>query len=189
LISSWGNWLTSVMPVMPEGARVSTLNYNSLQGGLEEGYDGLPAPLVADSCRLVLDRRFLIEENLMDVQGEVLALLETVKAAHPGSDYKIREIMTFLPTMTPPEAPVVRALEASIHRVLGRKPQHIASPGTYDQKHIVRSGHLKDCVAYGPGILELAHQPDEYVVIDDMVHAAQVMAIAGLSLVNRRAGG
>ncbi len=179
----------TVMPVMPEGARVSTLNYNSIHGGLEEGYDGFPAPLVADSCRLVLDRRFLIEENLMDVQGEVLALLETVKAAHPGSDYKIREIMTFLPTMTPPEAPVVRALEASIHRVLGRKPQHIASPGTYDQKHIVRSGHLKDCVAYGPGILELAHQPDEYVVIDDMVHAAQVMAIAGLSLVNRRAGG
>lgn len=179
----------TVMPVMPEGARVSTLNYNSIHGGLEEGYDGFPAPLVADSCRLVLDRRFLIEENLMDVQGEVLALLEAVKAAHPGSDYHIREIMTFLPTMTPPEAPVVRALEASIHRVLGRQPQHIASPGTYDQKHIVRSGHLKDCVAYGPGILELAHQPDEYVVIDDMVHAAQVMAIAGLSLVNRRTGG
>ena len=58
------------------------------------------------------------------------------------------------------------------------------SPGTYDQKHIVRVGHLKDCVAYGPGILDLAHQPDEFVVIDDMINAAKVMAGAALTLLN-----
>ncbi len=52
------------------------------------------------------------------------------------------------------------------------------SPGTYDQKHIARIGHLHDCIAYGPGILDLAHQPDEFVGIDDMVESAKVMAIA-----------
>ena len=40
----------------------------------------------------------------------------------------------------------------------------------------MRIGQLKDCIAYGPGILDLAHQPDEYVVIDDMVASAKVMA-------------
>ena len=63
---------------------------------------------------------------------------------------------------------------------------HVASPGTYDQKHITRFGTVRDCVAYGPGILDLAHQPDEWVGIDDMLVSAKVMAAATLSLL--RAG-
>ncbi|NDD24988.1 MAG: succinyl-diaminopimelate desuccinylase, partial [Betaproteobacteria bacterium] len=55
-------------------------------------------------------------------------------------------------------------------------------PGTYDQKHIVRSGKLRDCIAYGPGILDLAHQPNEYVGIQELVDSAKVMALASLSL-------
>jgi succinyl-diaminopimelate desuccinylase len=66
--------------------------------------------------------------------------------------------------------------------VIGRDPEFICSPGTYDQKHIDRVGKLRDCIAYGPGILALAHQPDEYVVIDDMVNSAKVMALAAESL-------
>ena len=47
------------------------------------------------------------------------------------------------------------------------------SPGTYDQKHIARIGLLHDCIAYGPGILDLAHRPDEYVGIEDMIEVGQ----------------
>jgi succinyl-diaminopimelate desuccinylase len=77
---------------------------------------------------------------------------------------------------------VVKAVSAAILNILGKTPEHVISPGTYDQKHIARIGHLHDCIAYGPGILELAHQPDEYIVIDDMVTAAKVMAAATLKL-------
>jgi succinyl-diaminopimelate desuccinylase len=37
-------------------------------------------------------------------------------------------------------------------------------------------------VAYGPGILDLAHKPDEYVGVDDMVASAKVMAFSLLTL-------
>jgi succinyl-diaminopimelate desuccinylase len=170
------------MPVVPEGARASTLNFNSIHGGLAEGFDGPPAPLVADSCRLVMDRRFLIEEKLDAVKAEVVDLIERAVRERPGLAYELREIMTFMPCLTEPDAPVVKALDAEIERVLGRKPAHIASPGTYDQKHVARIGHLHDCVAYGPGLLELAHQPDEFIVIDDMVASAKVMAATALRL-------
>jgi acetylornithine deacetylase/succinyl-diaminopimelate desuccinylase-like protein len=33
--------------------------------------------------------------------------------------------------------------------------------GTYDQKDFARIAGGEHCVAYGPGVLELAHQPDE----------------------------
>ncbi|MGF1629103.1 MAG: acetylornithine deacetylase/succinyl-diaminopimelate desuccinylase family protein [Kiloniellaceae bacterium] len=170
------------MPVVPEGARQSTLNINSIHGGLGEDFDGLPAPLVPDSCRLVLDRRYLIEEDPEEVKREVVAILEGLKQGRAGFDYALREVLAFQPTMTDPAAPVVRAVSAAIEEVLGRPAQQVVSPGTYDQKHIVRVGHLEDCIAYGPGILDLAHQPDEYVGIDDMVASAKVMAAATLAL-------
>ena len=167
------------MPVVPEGAKQSTMNINSIHGGQKEqdaDFTGLPAHCVPDSCRIVIDRRFLMEEPLDQVRGEVTALLDGLKAARPRFDYALTEINSVLPSMTDRNAPVAAAVAAEIATVLGRAAEFVASPGTYDQKHIDRIGKLKNCVAYGPGILELAHKPDEYVGVDDMLHSAEVMA-------------
>lgn len=175
----------TTMPVVPEGARQSTININAIHGGQIEDREGLPSPMVPDSCRMVIDRRYLIEEDPEEVKAEIVAILDELRRTRPGFDYGLREVLAFLPTMTDADSPVVRAVEAAIEAVLGRKAEQVVSPGTYDQKHIVRVGHLKDCIAYGPGILDLAHQPDEYVGIDDMVHSAQVMAMAALDLLGK----
>ena len=68
--------------------------------------------------------------------------------------------------------------------MLGREAEFVCSPGAYDQKHVARIGHLHDCVAYGPGRLDLAHQPDEFVAVDDLVASAKVMALAALRLLD-----
>jgi succinyl-diaminopimelate desuccinylase len=169
------------MPVVPSGARHSTLNINSLHGGQAEG-PGFPAPMVADSCRMVIDRRLLIEESIDSVKGEVRELLEQLVLDREGFRYDIRDIFEVAPTMADRNGPVARSTAAAVRRVLGRDPEFICSPGTYDQKHIDRVGKLRDCIAYGPGILDLAHQPDEYVVIQDMLDSAKVMALAARSL-------
>jgi succinyl-diaminopimelate desuccinylase len=171
------------MPVVPSGARHSTLNINSLHGGLSET-PGYPAPLVPDSCRMVIDRRLLIEESIDGVKAEMRALLDQLAAERAGFRYSMRDIFEVRPTMTDRDGPVARSTAAAIRRVMGRDPEFVCSPGTYDQKHIDRVGKLRDCIAYGPGILDLAHQPDEYVVIDDMVKSAQVMALAARSLLH-----
>ena len=170
------------MPVVPEGARRSTLNLQAVHGGEAESFEGLPSPCVADSCRLIMDRRFLIEEDITEVKAEVTDLLKEIADSRPNFRYQIKDIMEFLPTMTDADAPVVQAVSSAIQSILGKTPEHVISPGTYDQKHIARIGHLHDCIAYGPGILDLAHQPDEYIVIDDMVTAAKVMAASTLEL-------
>jgi succinyl-diaminopimelate desuccinylase len=171
------------MPVVPSGARHSTLNINSIHGGQAEA-PGYPAPLVPDSCRMVIDRRLLIEESIDSVKGEVVELLERLAKDRAGFRYSIRDIFEVRPTMADRNGPVARSTAAAVRRVLGRDPEFICSPGTYDQKHIDRVGKLRDCIAYGPGILDLAHQPDEYVVIDDMVNSAKVMALAARALLH-----
>lgn len=170
----------TAMPVIPDGARNSTLNINSIHGGArepEEGYTGLPAPCVPDRCRIVIDRRFLIEEQLDEVKAEVAALMERVRAQRASFSYQIRDLFEVIPSMTDRDAPVVRTTAAAIERVLGIEAGYVVSPGTYDQKHIDRIGKLKNCIAYGPGVLDLAHQPDEWIGVRDMLDSAQVMAL------------
>ena len=172
----------TAMPVVPREARQSTLNLNGIHGGQAEGHGGLPSPMVADRCRTTIDRRFLIEEDLAAVKAEVVAILDQLRHDRPNFSYRIKDVMEVLPCQTDRSAPVVRAVALAIERVMGRRPELVCSPGTYDQKHVLRIGHLDDCIAYGPGRLELAHQPDEYVEIDDLVSSAKVMAAAALRL-------
>jgi len=182
---------TTAMPVVPDGARRSTLNINSIHGGHEEpaaDYTGLPAALVPDRCRLVLDRRFPIEETLDGVRREIVDLLDDVERSREGFRYELRDMFSVLPSMTAADAPVVVAVGAAIRERLGREAEHVVSPGTYDQKHIDRIGRLKNCIAYGPGILDLAHQPDEWVGIDDMLDSACVMGRALIGLLGTGEG-
>ena len=166
------------MPVVPEGAKQSTMNINSFHGGQaepEEGFTGLPSACVPDRARMIIDRRYLIEETEDDVRGEVHNLLEKVKSERENFSYELREMWSVAPTMTQNDAPVVTSTAKAIQTVLGKAPEYVVSPGTYDQKHIDRIGKLKNCIAYGPGLLELAHKPDEYVGVDDMIDSAKVM--------------
>jgi succinyl-diaminopimelate desuccinylase len=169
------------MPVVPEGARHSTMNINSIHGGQNEpgpGFDGLPSHCVPDSCRIVIDRRFLAEEPIDQVRGEVSELLEALRETRADFRYELTELNTVLPSMTEKTAPIVQTVAGAIEDILGQAPEYVASPGTYDQKHIDRIGKLKNCIAYGPGILELAHKPDEYIGVDDMIDSTKIMGRA-----------
>jgi succinyl-diaminopimelate desuccinylase len=172
----------TAMPVVPEGARHATINVNAIEGG--QPIDGIQTPCVADLCRAVFDRRFLIEEGFVVAKDEVEALIRRVLAAAPGIVYSLRDLMVVDPVLTPRGSPVVGALEGAIRRVLGVPASLVASPGTYDHKHIARIAGIPHCVAYGPGELELAHQPDESCKIDDLVNATKVIALATLDLMS-----
>ena len=114
---------TTAMPVVPDAARHPTINVNAIEGG--QPIAGIQTPCVADHCRAVFDRRFLIEEGFAGAKDEITALITRALAETPG---------------------------------------------------------IENCVAYGPGELELAHQPDESCRISDLVNATKVIALATLDL-------
>jgi len=168
------------VPVVPEGARQATLNINGIAGGQGDG--GVQSPCVAHHCRAVFDRRYLPEESFDEVRGEVEALLERVARRTPGGHFSLHDLMHVAPVRTPEGSPLLPVLSRGILEVTGRDATLVASPGTYDHKHVARLGGIEHCVAYGPGRLELSHQPDEWCGVDDLVRAAQVMALALLDL-------
>jgi succinyl-diaminopimelate desuccinylase len=170
----------TAVPVVPPGARQATINVNGIEGGQPVG--GIQTPCVADLCRAVFDRRFLIEEGFDAAKQEITELVGRVAGRANGVRFDVRDLMVVHPTKTPDDSPVIASLERSIRSVLGRPAELVASPGTYDHKHVARIAGVPHCVAYGPGELEQAHQPDEYCRIDDLVNATKVLALATLDL-------
>jgi succinyl-diaminopimelate desuccinylase len=171
---------TTSMPVIPAAARHATLNVNGITGG--QPVDGIQTPCVADRCRAIFDRRFLREEGFDAAKAEIVALLEEIARDVPGFAFAIKDLMIVHPTQTPDGSPVVAALDRALHRVLGRSGGLVASPGTYDQKHFAGLAGVPHCVAYGPGILDLAHEPDEYCNVADLLTATKVIALAIVEL-------
>jgi succinyl-diaminopimelate desuccinylase len=173
----------TAMPVVPDGARRATINVNGIEGG--QSVDGIQTPCVADRCRAVFDRRFLFEETFDCAKEEIQSLVAKALRSVPGIGYEIHDLMVVNPVRTPEGSPVVGALDGAIRRVLGSAARLVASPGTYDQKHVARIAGIADCVAYGPGEIELAHQPDESCAIADILNATKVIALATLDLASR----
>jgi succinyl-diaminopimelate desuccinylase len=170
----------TTMPVVPDGSRHATININGIDGG--QPVDDTPSPCVADRCRAVFDRRFLPEEGLERTRAEITALVRKAQSRMPDVTFTIEDRLIFEPTRTPEDAPLIGALSGAIEKVTGRKASLVASPGTYDQKHVASIAGVTHCVAYGPGELAMAHQPDESCSVDDIVSCTKVLALAVMEL-------
>jgi succinyl-diaminopimelate desuccinylase len=171
---------TTADPVVPDPARHATLNVNAISGG--QAVDGMQTPCVADLCRAVFDRRFLFEEGFEAAKTEIERLLKRAAADEPAIDCELRDLMVVHPVRTPAASPLIATMRDSIQHVLGREAAIVSSPGTYDHKHIDRLAGIPHCVAYGPGILELAHQVDEWCGVEDLISATKVLALTILQL-------
>lgn len=166
----------SSVPVEPIEARVPSINLNAIHAGQAIG--GWQTPAVPDRCTAVFDRRFIHEERFEDVRAEIMQLLDA-----QGIAYELKDLMRVDPLLGDAHGALAQQAASAISDVLHVEPKFISSPGTYDQKHVVRKGGIQECIAYGPGRLVLAHQPDEHVAITDLVAAAKVMALLTLRLV------
>ncbi len=167
---------TSRAPVQPLQALRPSINLNAIHAG--QAFGGWQTPTVPDRCTAIFDRRFIHEESFAEVRAEIVQLLEA-----QGIAYELRDLMRVDPLLGSSDTELTRAAASAIRDVLDVGPSFIASPGTYDQKHIVRRAGIAECIAYGPGRLVLAHQPDEYVAVADLLAAAKVMALLTLRLV------
>lgn len=171
----------TALPVVPADARHPSINCNAIHGG--QAGQVIQTPCVADRCEAVFDRRYLPEESLDQVRNEIRELLQVLKNDDPEIGFTVEDLMVAPPVQTRPDSPLIKSLHRSLTRVLRRKPKVVASPGTYDHKHVTHIGGISQCAAYGPGRLDQAHQPDEYCVIQDLIDATKALALTIAELV------
>jgi len=133
---------------------------------------GIADNVVPDNCELVLDRRLLPGETLDAALDDLNALLTRAKRDH-GVEAELAAIRTKAgPTETAVDDPLVRNAVA-ISRARGVTfPQPGGLTGGCDLVHFHDVGAVG--IVLGPGSLDVAHQPDEYVPKDDLARAALI---------------
>jgi acetylornithine deacetylase len=79
------------------------------------------------------------------------------------------------------DEPFVRLLQAAGERVLGRPLPFGGFPAFTDGYWFSTQSGIPTVPAFGPGLLPLAHRPNEYVPVQGIVQASQIYALAALA--------
>ena len=124
-------------------------------------------------CEYLLDRRMVPGEDEEDVRQELYDLVARASEAC-GVEAEITEFRetTGGATETPTDHPVVAAAQQAVHLHSGVETPITGFAGGCDLVHFRSLGAAG--VVLGPGSLNVAHQPDEFVPIDELMRASQI---------------
>ncbi len=162
-------------PVVPASASTASLSFNLLHGGTNINS-------VPDSCTVQFDRRLVMDETLDDARRELQELLERHARTIPDFRYTYKERYATDAIWVSANTPLVHAFTNAIQHVTGHAPGYVCSPGTDDQRFVVRDAGIQQCIVYGPGEITQTHIIDESLAISDLLTSIKVMALATATL-------
>ena len=81
----------------------------------------------------------------------------------------------FIAAETPADAPICQAIRRAHRQVTGLEPRTEAATYGADMRHFIAFGGMP-CVMYGAGDIKLAHAPDEYLPVDELLTATKTVA-------------
>jgi len=82
----------------------------------------------------------------------------------------------YLPAQTASDEPVVSCLSGAFHDVCNRAAKMRGMNYGADMRLLVNQGKTPT-VLFGPGDIRKAHQPNEFVPINDLLKVAQTLAL------------
>lgn len=151
-----------------EDLGISTVTFGQITGGYRPY-------VVPDSCRVWIDMRLvpptdtacakrIIEEAIRKAEEEIKGV--------KGS-YKITGDRPYVEKDE--NSPLLSALKAACREATGAEPVVSAFNGYTDTAVIAGRLGNHNCMSYGPGSLELAHKPNEYVPYEDVCRCRSVL--------------
>jgi acetylornithine deacetylase/succinyl-diaminopimelate desuccinylase-like protein len=147
-----------------------------LLGGLSGG--GTNFNIVPAEFSFTVDRRPNADEDYQEAKVELLALLGSARERGLELDW---EVLQDAPSaVTPAESDFVRTVAAAATAVTGAPPSLTCCPGVLEIRVYRRLGI--PAVAFGPGLIERMHGPDEDVPIANLVAAAAIYADVAAAL-------
>jgi acetylornithine deacetylase/succinyl-diaminopimelate desuccinylase family protein len=170
LEEEWGQ--TMQHPLFPRPGHF-TLHPGVITGGPNGPF------VVSDESRLEYAIWYPPQLDAAAVKREIEAQVERFAETDPW----LREHPPKLewPVWWPPfdvhvDAPICRSVEAAYESALGERPQYHGFAAVDDAAFLNRGG--VPAITLGPGSLQVAHSPGEYVEISELVDAAKVYALS-----------
>ena len=150
----------------------SVMNFGRIEGGSQPS-------TVADSCSIMIDRRYIPGEDVESVIGEYQSIIDKIKDEDPEFDAEIIRMENNMLTldhvylMTQPDDPIVLATRESLKEVIGREPDITRKRGWTDAALLSKFAKIPTVVV-GPGDISYSHTKDERIPVKDLVNMVDV---------------
>jgi succinyl-diaminopimelate desuccinylase len=141
-----------------------------LLGGVSGG--GTNFNIVPDQFSFTIDRRPNPDEDYDGAKAELLALLNAARQRDPDLDWEV--LQDARSAVTPADDDFVRTIAATVASITGAAPSVACCPGVLETRVYGRLGI--PAVAFGPGVIEKMHAPDEHVPVDNLTAATKIYA-------------
>ena len=161
--------------IRPEGARSSVL---LLGGELAGGHN---FNVVPDAVSFTIDRRTNPEEDFAAERGRLLDIVNDARGR--GIECEVEVLQEGSSASTDPSSELGRALASSVRGVTGGAARFELCPGVLETRHYAELGI--PAFAYGPGLLSVAHGPNEFVSVPKLVECAEVYALTAIRLLGQ----
>ncbi|MBD3406466.1 MAG: ArgE/DapE family deacylase [Candidatus Lokiarchaeota archaeon] len=140
-----------------------TLNVGMINGGIKIN-------VVPDSCEIHLDMRIVKGQTTEDVMEQIR---ERFNDAGLSERVKIEYIHGKPAVSTPIDSPIVDASLAAVEKVTGSRPTPYAATYGTDCSVLQPKIGITNVIC-GPGSIEQAHQPDEFINLEQMYQSVDV---------------
>lgn len=142
-----------------------SLHASAIEGGL--GLSTYP-----DRCVLRIERRTIPGESAEDALQEVEDACASVRERHPEFRADVEVLFAQPPSDVSADAPIVQALEQTLSRK-GLSAQRLGMSAWTDAALLNAAGVPAIC--FGPGDMGIAHAAEEYIAVDEVRRAADIL--------------
>jgi succinyl-diaminopimelate desuccinylase len=153
-------------------ARQSILMLGGQSGG------GTNFNVVPEECWFTIDRRINPEENLAEEKSKLIATLESCRRDGVPLEWEI--LQEGRSSACREEEALGDALARSVKAATGKGARFEMCPGLLEIRFYAAQG--VPAYAYGPGMLSVAHGPNEYVDLRNVVDCAAIYALAAMEI-------
>jgi len=134
--------------------------------------------VVPQECWFTIDRRINPEENLDKEKARLLGVLEECR--QDGIPLEWDVLQEGSSAACPEDEALGESLARSVQAVTGAAPCFEMCPGLLETRFCVAEGI--PAYAYGPGLLSVAHGPNEYVDLQRVIDCAAIYALTAIYL-------
>jgi acetylornithine deacetylase/succinyl-diaminopimelate desuccinylase family protein len=163
---------TTQINIGSEQARNSILMLGGESGG------GTNFNVVPEECWFTIDRRINPEEDLETEKVELVNVLEQCKREGIPLEWEIFQEGSS--SFCEEGGSLAETLSRNVELVTGSAPRFEMCPGLLEIRFYADQGI--PAYAYGPGLLSVAHGPNEYVDLRNVVDAAAIYALTALEV-------
>lgn len=139
--------------------------------------------VVPGTCTFTLERRINPEEDFTEEKRKLLLIFDRFRRA--GMKLNIEVLQQGVSAGVSSDSELANALVLGITEIAGQKPKFNMCPGLLEIRYYLENGI--PAYAYGPGLLAMAHHPDEFVEINRVIDCASIYALTAIDLLQRAA--